>query len=83
MDIVIFYEPVPSEIRFIQRKGRTGRFSDGEVVVLVANNSIDSKYLEIAQKKIVKMKHVLKDVNFILNSYNKKSFSIPDNDGII
>jgi ERCC4-related helicase len=78
VDLVIFYEPVPSEIRFIQRKGRTGRFSDGEVVVLVANNSIDSKYLEIAQKKIVKMKHILKDINFILHSYNKRSFNIPE-----
>jgi Fanconi anemia group M protein len=78
VDLVIFYEPVPSEIRFIQRRGRTGRFSDGEVVVLVANNSIDSKYLEIAQKKIVKMKHILKDINFILNSYNKRSFNIPE-----
>jgi ERCC4-related helicase len=78
VDLVIFYEPVPSEIRFIQRKGRTGRFSDGKVVVLVANNSIDSKYLEIAQKKIVKMKYILKDVNFILNSYDKRSFSITE-----
>jgi ERCC4-related helicase len=78
VDLVVFYEPVPSEIRFIQRKGRTGRFSDGKVVVLVANNSIDSKYLEIAQKKIIKMKHVLKDVNFILNNYDKRSFSNPD-----
>ena len=78
VDVVIFYEPVPSEIRFIQRKGRTGRFSDGKVVVLVANDSIDSKYLEIAQKKIVKMKHNLKDINLILHQQNKRSFSIPD-----
>jgi len=78
VDLVIFYEPVPSEIRFIQRKGRTGRFSDGKVVVLVANDSIDSKYLEIAQKKIVKMKHNLKDINLILHQQNKRSFSIPD-----
>ncbi len=78
VDLVIFYEPVPSEIRFIQRKGRTGRFSDGKVVVLVANNSIDSKYLEIAQKKIIKMKHILKDINFILNHYDKRSFSSLD-----
>jgi len=76
VDLIIFYEPVPSEIRFIQRKGRTGRFSDGKVVILVANNSIDSKYLEIAQKKIVKMKYILKDVNFILNPCDKRSFSI-------
>ena len=78
VDLVIFYEPVPSEIRFIQRKGRTGRFSDGKVVVLVANDSIDSKYLEIAQKKIVKMKHNLKDINLTLHQQNKRSFSIPD-----
>jgi Fanconi anemia group M protein len=78
VDLVIFYEPVPSEIRFIQRKGRTGRFSDGKVVVLVANDSIDSKYLEIAQTKIVKMKHNLKDINLILHQQNKRSFSIPD-----
>ena len=78
VDLVIFYEPVPSEIRFIQRKGRTGRFSDGKVVVLVANDSIDSKYLEIAQKKIVKMKHNLKDINLILHQQNKRFFSIPD-----
>ncbi|HYP43268.1 MAG TPA: helicase-related protein, partial [Candidatus Nitrosocosmicus sp.] len=78
VDLVIFYEPVPSEIRFIQRRGRTGRFSDGKVVVLVTNNSIDSKYLEIAQKKIAKMKHVLKDMGFDLNTYNKRSFDVTE-----
>ena len=35
-DLVVFYEPVPSEIRFIQRKGRTGRVRAGRVVVLVS-----------------------------------------------
>jgi Fanconi anemia group M protein len=78
VDLVVFYEPVPSEIRFIQRKGRTGRFSDGEVVVLVANDSIDSKYLEIAQKKIVKMKSVLKNIDLILNPIEKRPFSAPE-----
>ena len=29
-DLVIFYEPVPSEIRSIQRKGRTGRSASGK-----------------------------------------------------
>lgn len=28
-DMVIFYEPVPSEIRSIQRRGRTGRTRTG------------------------------------------------------
>ena len=78
VDLVVFYEPVPSEIRFIQRKGRTGRFSDGSVVVLVANDSIDSKYLEIAHKKIVRMKSVLKNIDMILNPVNKRPFSVPE-----
>ena len=38
---VIFYEPVSSEIRTIQRRGRTGRKNDGEVYVLVAKGTLD------------------------------------------
>lgn len=40
-DLVIFYEPVPSEIRNIQRRGRTGRHRDGDVVVLIAEDTRD------------------------------------------
>lgn len=40
-DAVVFYEPVASEIRTIQRRGRTGRGSDGEVYVLVAKGTLD------------------------------------------
>ncbi|MDO5852834.1 MAG: helicase-related protein [Thermoplasmata archaeon] len=43
-DAVIFYEPVPSEIRTIQRRGRTGRRSDGEVYVLIARGSVDEAF---------------------------------------
>ncbi|MBS3061628.1 MAG: DEAD/DEAH box helicase [Candidatus Diapherotrites archaeon] len=32
VDLVVFYEPVPSEIRMIQRRGRTGRIQDGKCV---------------------------------------------------
>lgn len=74
VDLVIFYEPVPSEIRFIQRKGRTGRFSEGNVIVLISNDSIDSTYLEISQKKIARMKISLNNVNHNLNHYVKRSF---------
>ncbi|MHC1602197.1 MAG: DEAD/DEAH box helicase [Methermicoccaceae archaeon] len=40
-DLVVFYEPVPSEIRSIQRKGRTGRAHMGRVVVLIAKGTRD------------------------------------------
>ena len=44
-DLVIFYEPVPSEIRSIQRRGRTGRKRSGKVVVLVTRATRDEAYL--------------------------------------
>lgn len=43
-DLVLFYEPVPSEIRSIQRKGRTGRKHEGRVVVLVTKGTRDEAY---------------------------------------
>lgn len=36
VDLVVFYEPVPSAIRTIQRRGRTGRHSVGRIITLVA-----------------------------------------------
>lgn len=76
VDLVLFYEPVPSAIRFIQRKGRTGRFSDGKVIILISNNTIDSKYFEISKRKVDKMKHNLLETNFVLGNYVKRNFKL-------
>jgi len=35
-DLIIFYEAIPSKVRTIQRKGRTGRHRKGEIVILVS-----------------------------------------------
>ncbi|MGP8336791.1 MAG: DEAD/DEAH box helicase [Methanosarcinaceae archaeon] len=43
-NLVLFYEPVPSEIRSIQRKGRTGRKHKGRVVVLITKGTRDEAY---------------------------------------
>ncbi len=40
-DLVVFYEPIPSEIRSIQRRGRTGRNREGRVVVLMTKGTPD------------------------------------------
>ena len=55
-DLVIFYEPVGSEIRTIQRRGRTGRHREGEVMVLVAEEQKmrPRKNLQKEKKKICK-----------------------------
>ena len=50
-DLVIFYEPVSSEIRTIQRRGRTGRRRQGEVVVLVAEGTRDESAKDSAKRK--------------------------------
>ncbi|OPX65408.1 MAG: ATP-dependent RNA helicase DbpA [Methanomassiliicoccales archaeon PtaB.Bin215] len=43
-DLVVFYEPVPSEIRSIQRRGRTGRSRAGNVVILITRGTRDEAY---------------------------------------
>jgi len=49
---VIFYDNVPSSIRFIQRRGRTGRKDTGKLVVLIAKNTIDERYYWIGKRKM-------------------------------
>ncbi len=44
VDKVMFYEPVPSAIRSIQRRGRTGRLEQGEVTVLMTSKTRDEIY---------------------------------------
>jgi Fanconi anemia group M protein len=58
-DLVIFYEPVPSEIRSIQRRGRTGRSGPGRVVVLVTKGTSDEPALASSLKKERTMKRNL------------------------
>ncbi|MCQ1536018.1 DEAD/DEAH box helicase [Methanosarcina sp. KYL-1] len=54
-DLVLFYEPIPSEIRSIQRKGRTGRQHKGRVVVLVTKGTRDEAYYWSSKNKEKKM----------------------------
>jgi len=55
VDLVVFYEPVPSEIRTIQRRGRTGRSAAGRVVMLVTRDTRDEAYFYSARRKERKM----------------------------
>jgi Fanconi anemia group M protein len=54
-DLVVFYEPIPSEIRTIQRRGRTGRARAGEVRILVTKGTRDEAYTYSAKSKEEKM----------------------------
>jgi len=52
VNLVIFYDNVPSSIRFVQRKGRTGRKDRGRLVVLIAKDTIDEAYYWIGKRKV-------------------------------
>jgi len=64
VDLVLFYEPVPTAIRAIQRKGRTGRQTEGAVTVLLAEDTRDEAYFWKArndQKEMEQELRTLKD----------------------
>jgi Fanconi anemia group M protein len=50
VDLVIFYSPLPSVIRTVQRKGRTGRTSMGKVLMLVTKGTRDEAYYWSAKR---------------------------------
>ena len=60
VDKVIFYEPVPSAIRTIQRKGRTGRLEKGEVNILLTEGTRDVGYRWASHHKEKRMYRNLK-----------------------
>jgi len=60
VDLVLFYEPVPTAIRSIQRKGRTGRQTAGKVVVLLANDTRDEAFFWISRRREQEMEDELR-----------------------
>lgn len=55
MDLAIFYEPVPSAIRSIQRRGRVGRTTMGRIIILITKNTRDEAYFWVARSKEKRM----------------------------
>lgn len=66
VDLVIFYEPVPSAIRTVQRRGRTGRQEKGRVIVLITRKTRDEGNLWASIHKEKRMYQVISSL--------KKSF---------
>jgi ERCC4-related helicase len=69
--LVIFYEPVASEIRHIQRKGRTGRKSSGNVIILAAKDTVDMRILFANKRRIEKMKTIFNTMKTILTPISR------------
>jgi len=59
-NLAIFYEPVPSPLRSIQRRGRVGRASIGRVVLLITEDTRDEGYFWTSHHKENRMKSILR-----------------------
>ncbi len=71
-DLVVFFEPIPSEIRSIQRKGRTGRKHAGRVVILMAKGSKDEAYHWSSNRKERDMVRTMKALDVELEIPKEK-----------
>ncbi len=66
-DLVLFYEPIPSEIRTIQRRGRTGRKRPGKVIILMTKGTRDESYYWSSRRKEKKMHMEIQKLKYNLS----------------
>ena len=59
---VIFYEPIPSAIRSIQRKGRTARLMKGKLIMLITRKTRDESFFYVSRSREKKMESVIEDI---------------------
>ncbi len=62
VNTVIFYEPVPSAIRAIQRAGRTARLNKGKLIMLITKNTRDETFFYVAKAREKQMKTAIADI---------------------
>jgi ERCC4-related helicase len=79
VDLVILYEPVPSEIRMIQRRGRTGRKNLGKMFILITKGTRDESYYWSSINKEKKMKkHLSNNYKKDLNDFKVLKIDKPE-----
>ncbi len=61
--LVIFYEPAVSGIRYIQRRGRTGRRLPGKAVILVTEETVDEYYFREGYRRARRMDRILRQAS--------------------
>ncbi len=62
VNTVIFYEPIPSAIRTIQRAGRTARLSPGKLIILITLDTKDEIHHYTAAARERKMHKTIQNV---------------------
>ena len=59
---VIFYEPIPSAIRSIQRRGRTARLMKGKLIILLTKDTLDEIFYYTARAKEKRMYTAIENI---------------------
>jgi Fanconi anemia group M protein len=70
--VVIFYEPIASAIRTIQRTGRTARLMKGKLIILITKGTRDEIHYYVSRAREKKMKSAIEGIKEDLNKLNKK-----------
>lgn len=78
VDLVVFFESVPSEIRAIQRRGRTGRTSLGRVAVLLTRETRDVQYQAAEVRREKAMKRIVRRLSS--EARTRSEATAPDGD---
>ena len=68
VNMVVFYEPIPSAIRSIQRAGRTARMKEGKLIILIARKTRDEAYFYISKAKEKKMHSAIDSIKKHMSS---------------
>lgn len=71
VNAVIFYEPIPSAIRAIQRAGRTARLMKGKLIILITQKTRDEAYYYVSRTKEKKMHSAIDQIKKELLKGNK------------
>jgi len=71
---VIFYEPVPSAIRSIQRSGRTARLMKGKLIILITKRTRDETHYYASRSREKKMHSSIELIKQELSNGNKFDF---------
>jgi len=88
VDLVVFYETIPSAIRTVQRRGRTGRHRKGRIITLITRNTRDESFRWVSHFKEKRMydlitqakrKFALRVNNSVQTEFKKKDKKILSN----
>lgn len=68
VDAVIFYEPVASAIRMIQRAGRTARLTKGKLIILITKKTKDETFFYVSNAREKSMNKAIENIQKNLDS---------------